>query len=384
MHVLASATYGGGTAKLLAVARAVTSAGDELVVESSDPVTREEYEKMGGRVCSAASLPVKISPLRDAVYLLALVRLVKRERPDILHLMGSKVRFLGQIAGWLAGVPAVVDEVANYYFHYLPPGPRRRLFVWLERFASRFGHLHIFVEKENMESAFCEKIVARKRSVLLPSGIDINFFDHPVDRSSLRAREGLGDGDFVVGYVGRLSETKAPDLLLEAYPMVRVGLPEARFIFVGDGPMASHLKERIAEICEADKIKVLGFRKEIPGLLSIMDVFAFPSIWEGLPMVLLEAMAARLPVVATDIKGVRALINHGGTGLLVPPKDPAAMAQAILHLAHHRQDALRMGREARRLVERRYTEEKMVRRTLRIYRALLKRRLREKGWPEPS
>jgi glycosyltransferase involved in cell wall biosynthesis len=169
-----------------------------------------------------------------------------------------------------------------------------------------------------------------RTAVLAYNALNVSRFANVrVDRVEKRRSLGIPEGSHVVGSVGRLTTQKAYDIFLEAAVEIRTQLPDVHFLIVGDGPLADDLKAQASRLSLTPYVTFAGSRSDVEELLQIMDLFVNSSRWEGLPTVMLESMAARIPVVATDVSGNRELVKDGENGRLVPPNHPAALAQAI-------------------------------------------------------
>jgi glycosyltransferase involved in cell wall biosynthesis len=204
---------------------------------------------------------------------------------------------------------------------------------------------------------------ARREAVrVIANGVDVQRF---------RPGAGRVNGTFRVACVGRLIFNKGPQYLLEAAPEVLQGHPEAAFVFVGDGPLRPHLEERARQLGVGHRVTFLGTRPDVPAILQTCDVLVRPSLLEGMPLTVLEAMACGLPVVATPVSGTAELVRHGENGLLVRPADPASLARAILRLMENEPLREAQGRKARRLVEDGYSWDAVAEKTLAVYRELL-------------
>ncbi|MBW1613078.1 MAG: glycosyltransferase [Deltaproteobacteria bacterium] len=165
---------------------------------------------------------------------------------------------------------------------------------------------------------------------------------------------------------------KGFEYLVETLPDVLREYPDARFLIVGEGPLRDKLKVKSEELSVEDKVVFTGFRSDIKEILSAVDLLVVPSLLEGFPMVTLEAMAMAKPIVATNIDGITEQITDGVTGILVPPKDPSALAKAIIRALTNKELARSMGLSAREKVELEFSVEKMVAETERVYLSLLK------------
>ncbi len=171
----------------------------------------------------------------------------------------------------------------------------------------------------------------------------------------------------MVGNVARLAEQKGQRTLLAAVPSVLDRHPETRFAIAGDGELRQELKQLSEQY--GDHVVMLGNRSDVPDLLASFDVFAYPSRFEGLCLAVIEAQAAGVPVVATPVGGIRETVQDGETGLLVPPDDPQALADAIVRLLDDREEAASMAARAREQAQQ-FSEERMVERTLALYDAM--------------
>ncbi|MBI3770080.1 MAG: glycosyltransferase [Deltaproteobacteria bacterium] len=213
---------------------------------------------------------------------------------------------------------------------------------------------------------------AAARTEVIPSGVDTELFrPHPEIRAEARARLGLSAADRVVGTVGRLETRKGTAVLLEAAArLLKKGLPDLQVLVVGDGPLRDELPALAARLGIIDHVTMLGDRSDVPQVLAALDVFVLPSRTEGMSNALLEAMATALPVVATAVGGNPEVVSAEMTGVLVPPDDVMAMADAVMRLATSPILAAQLGAAARRTVEERYGARAMVRRLEAVYAAV--------------
>jgi len=203
-------------------------------------------------------------------------------------------------------------------------------------------------------------------------GVDLQVF-RPGSRPELR-REWFGRDDVLVfGTVARLTVQKGHTYLLDAIPQILNHLPQARFVFVGDGPLRESLQNKANHLGVASAVKFLGSRSDVPELLHGFDVFVLPSLWEGLPNVVLEAMATGLPVVATAVEGTVEAVVNGETGILVPAKKPEPLAEAIVRMGKNEKLRAQMGNASRKRVEQHFSLEGQVRAFEALYEELAAR-----------
>lgn len=339
---------------------------------------------------AAVPMSRRITPWRDLVSLARLVRLMRRRRFTIVHTHNPKPGLLAQFAARLAGVPVVVNTLHGFYFHDRMRPLVRRFFVALERLAARCSDVILSQNEEDVRTAL-ELGIARPGQIRhLGNGIDVRRFDPArltlETRHRTRAALGIAADAPVVGFVGRLVAEKGVPELLDAARLVRDRFPEVRFLLVGgtDAEKADRLTSAVArEKGVADACVFAGVRQDMPELYQAMDVFVLPSHREGFPRAPLEASAMRVPCVVTDVRGCRQAVAHERNGLLVPPGDVPALAQAILSLLTDPLHAYRLGEEGRRRAVQQFDERRVFARVLAEYERLL----REKGladWIPPA
>ncbi len=206
---------------------------------------------------------------------------------------------------------------------------------------------------------------------VIPNGIDVSRFDAPVDRVQVRSRLGIPADARVAGIVARLTPAKAHEVLLEAFDRLAIERDDAWLVVVGDGECRDAVREHAERLRSRERVVLAGERRDVPSVLAAMDVFVLSSRTEGLAVTLLEAMAARLPVVATRVGGNAEVVVDGETGRLVPPGDPPALARAIAEVLDDAPRARAMGEAGRRRVEARFSVAAMVERYETIYASLV-------------
>ncbi|MEQ1832362.1 MAG: glycosyltransferase family 4 protein [Candidatus Eisenbacteria bacterium] len=286
----------------------------------------------------------RLSPWSDIVATYRLWRIMRGGRFDVVHTHTSKAGVVGRVAAWFAGVPVVVHTAHGWGFTPLQPRPLYWLYVWLERVCSSVSDIVVAVASTNRDDALALGIGRPEQYRLIRSGIELGCFrDVPISRTEVRRSLGLPDDAFVVGSVGRLGDQKAPLDLLHAFAPVAAAHPEARLVFVGDGPLRGQLEAAIAAEGLTGRVLLTGLRRDVPELLRAFDVFALASRWEGLPRVFPQAMAAGLPIVATRVDGAPDAVIQGVNGWLVPVGDLVAMSARLSELAADPVLARRMG-----------------------------------------
>jgi len=287
---------------------------------------------------------------------------LRAERPAVFHahLSWPLACKYGVLAAWLARVPAIVATAQLYIdFYQVPTGQRdQRLLMSAMRRV-------IAVSDEVRERYRLTLNVPAEKLVVVRNGIPIPPV-RPRD-PALRAELLRGRPDFVVLTPARFHEQKGHAYLLEAAALV----PDATFVLAGEGELRPAMEQRARDLGVMDRCVFLGQRPDVPELLAAADLFVLPSLFEGLPLSVLEAMAAERPVVATAIGGTDEAVVDGVTGVLVPPRDPAALAAAIHRLRSDPALSSRLARAARARVEAEFSAEAMARGIMQVYDALV-------------
>jgi len=304
----------------------------------------------------------------------ALVRFFRRHRPDLVHfnLHHPFACRYAILAAALAGVPA---RIATNHLPTLPP----TAYTWKGRLALRLAyrcvHRMLVDSETNRRRALAQYPIAPEKLSVVPHGVRLEDFPVEGTRTSVAEEFGLNIRAPIIGTVGRLSSQKATEDVIEAAVSVRRRFPEAQFLIVGDGERRAAL-ERLVEargLCAS--VRFTGYREDVPRLLAAMDVFVLSSLYEGMPFSVLEAMAAARPVVATRVDGVPEVVVEGETGLLVPPRAPEQLAEAIAVLLAHPERAREMGRRGRERVRRHFSRERMVEAITNLYRAMIAQKI---------
>jgi glycosyltransferase involved in cell wall biosynthesis len=287
------------------------------------------------------------APRRDLATALRLYRLFERERPVIVHTHSSKAGIVGRLAARWARVPVVVHTVHGWGFHPRTPPLRRAVYVGLERLTARWTARLVVVSERDRDKGLREGIGTLAQYVLIRSGIDLApYRDAGRHRAAVRESLGIPPAACVVGAVTRLSPQKDPLTLVRAAADVLRRRPDAHLILVGDGPLRGEIERLAASLGVLGRVRLTGIRRDVAALMGAFDVFLLTSLWEGLPRVIPQAMAAGVPIVATAVDGIGEVVEDGVTGLLAPPGVPERLAERVLELVTTPERGRALAREA--------------------------------------
>lgn len=319
----------------------------------------------------------EISLLKDARAFFRLRKLMRDGAYDVVHTHSSKAGILGRWAAKAAGVPVIIHTVHGWGHHERQHPLVRWFYVTLEKLTLPITDKLIVVSGLNIDKGLADGIGTRDDYVVIRSGIEMDRFGNPQrSRDEMRSELGIPHGALVIGTVTRLSPQKAPlDFVEMAQKIASASKIAAQnsdtyFVMVGDGPLRGEVEAAIAAAGLSEQFVLTGLRRDVPELLTVFDVFALTSLWEGLPRVLPQAMSTVLPVVATTSDGNAEIVSEGKNGFLVPPGDTTQIAELVLSLLNDPGKRRQMG-EAGREIAKEYDVRHMVSQIDALYRELM-------------
>jgi glycosyltransferase involved in cell wall biosynthesis len=318
----------------------------------------------------------EISPLRDLMATIKLARLIRRERPDILHTHTAKAGTVGRVAALLAGRKAPPIVVHTFHGHVLRGyfGPLRSWFFRvLERWLAKRTTALIAVSPQVRDDLVALGIATSERFVVIRLGIELGERVAGNDNGRLESRHYLGiePDRFAVGWIGRMTAVKRTDDVLVAFKRLRDGGVDAVLCMVGDGPDREQLESRAHDLGIVRDTLFLGYQEEVAPFYAAFDALVLPSSNEGTPVSAIEALAAGRPVVATRVGGVPDVVDEGADGFLVEPGATDELADRLAQLARDPALRERMGQAGRERVLPRYAVDRLVGDVDRLYRSLL-------------
>lgn len=314
----------------------------------------------------------EISLLDDLKALFKLYRLIRKEKPDIVHTHTAKAGTLGRAAACLARVPIIVHTFHGHVFHSYFSPLKTKIFILIEKALAGVSRKIITVSQKQREEILGYGIGDPNKVVSIPLGLELDrFLDLKSIKGSLRKELGLFGQEALIGIIARLVPVKDHSCFLSAAEIITRKHPEARFLVVGDGELRGRLESQTKELGLEDQVIFLGFRPDLDRIYADLDIVVLSSLNEGLPVAVIEAMAAGLPVVSTRVGGVVDLIEDGVTGRLVPPEDPEALALGILELLTDPERRNKIGRIGREKVYPSLSAERLVKDMENLYEDLM-------------
>ncbi|MBL0744241.1 glycosyltransferase family 4 protein [Chryseolinea lacunae] len=254
----------------------------------------------------------------------------QQEQPDVVHAHGTRAMSNVFTSARALKIP-LIYTIHGWSFHDNQKPLVQRVRVWSEGFLARRADVNISVSHSNQQTG--KDKIKDFESVVVKNGVDFAKFSRNTSAEDLRAQLNIPAGNVVIGFIARFTYQKSPVLMLEAFAALAKDQPNLTLLMVGDGELMPEVKASIQTLGIADKVVLTGFRKDVPALLHVIDIFCLPSLWEGLPLGLLEAMAMQKAVVATAVDGSKEIIVHGENGLLTTPGNRDELQHALARAA---------------------------------------------------
>lgn len=306
----------------------------------------------------------RISPLNDLIVFFALARYMRKHRISIVHTHSSKAGIVGRWAAKFAKVPIIIHTVHGWSFHEYMSRPLKALYVFLEQCTAWVTTRFIVVSSQDKQKGLEHHIGIEQQYELIRYGIEINEF---YKKSSFAEKKDKQ----VVGMIACLKPQKNPLDFIQAAEMIAKTNKAVEFICVGDGGLRQKIEKEIERKGLGAQVSLLGWRTDISDLIAQMDIVVLCSLWEGLPIALLEAMAAAKPIVAYNTDGVREVVQHNKNGYLIEPGDAMGFATKIQELLADKQLAKAMGQIGYNLlIDSDFNAEQMIAKIENLYETL--------------
>ncbi|GAB6180451.1 glycosyltransferase [Desulfotomaculum defluvii] len=311
----------------------------------------------------------EISPSKDYATIHTLVKYLHQSRTTILHTHSSKAALVGRIAGIIARTPVIIFTAHNSIFYEEWPWWKKKIYAMIEKILARFTDRIITVSDALKKELMEKEEISSGRLTTIYNGIEIEKFDIDYNNEEIRKNLNIPVSGMVIGTIARLAPQKGISYLLKAASHLKEY--NVTLLIVGDGPLRQELEKEVLSLGLGDRVVFAGMRENIAQVLAALDIFVLPSVTEGLPLTILEAMAAAKPIVATRVGGVPEAILDGRSGIVVPPKDPEALAVALAGLLGEKDRLVPMGKCGQKHVNEKFSITFMVEKTMDLYKQLL-------------
>jgi glycosyltransferase involved in cell wall biosynthesis len=366
LYLITQSEWGGAQKYVFDLARNFRDEFEVVVAFGGKGRLKKLLDKEEIQNITLSNLVREINPWKDFRAFWEICRLIKKEKPDIVHTNSSKAEILGNLSAALARVPKIVHTAHGFVFNEPMRFWKKRFYIFLERWANKFTSAIICVSDYDRAKALLHRIAPAKKLITIHNGIDAEKF------YSEKKEPPIESGKFIITTIANFYPTKGLPYLIEAAGLLSPQFNDLEFWILGDGKERPFL-EKLIRHHALKNVKLWGSKDEKGAYLKNSeyleksDLFVLPSVKEGFPYTILEAMAAGLPIVATRVGGVPEAITDGENGFLLPPADSYALARKISDLRESYAERSKMSRNNREKVRKLFSLETMLQKTKEVY-----------------
>jgi len=357
LFIVTKLELGGAQIQLFELIRSLAENKDFrlFLFTAQDGFLLDDFGKINGlTIRKSKSLERAINPWKDLKTIIEIFSFIKKNKIKIVHTHSSKAGILGRTAAKLAGAKCIIHTVHGWPFHQHQPRALRNLYLYLERKAASFSDKLVVVSRYDRERGLSHSVGKVDQYHLIRYGIDYSFFNQQSQIRQVKAEFGLGDEGLLVANISCFKPQKSVMDFVRAADLVLKKLSGVKFVLIGDGVLRGQIEKLILELGLQERIILTGWRRDVPRILSATDCLVLTSLWEGLPISVLEALASSCPVVATDTGGIKEVIKDGKNGFLVPQKNPLALAEKIISLLQDSVLRKSMGSDSRKFLKKEF------------------------------
>lgn len=378
LHIISRIQKGGGAEKntLMTIEGLLNNGYDVTLLVGNDSNVDYAEKSISCPIVKEPYLIRAINPFSDFMAFVKIYKFIKAGDFDIVHTHLAKAGVLGRLAAYLAGTPIIIHGLHGITFHKGLNFFSRNIYLFFEKIAGKFTDAFISVG-EDLKKIYIEARIGNpKNYFVVYSGVDLNRF-YNVDnlskkeKNNLRTDFGLSEEDVVIGMIATLEYRKGHKYAIEVAKRLVVNNPNVKFIFVGDGNLKNDLMIDVKKNGLDKNIIFTGYLNEVERVFAVCDIILLTSLWEGLPQVLVQAVAASRPIISFDVEGVREIVVDGKNGIIVPIKNVDCLVDKIKYLISNPEKAILMGKEGRALIGDRWKIERMIEQTVSIYEKLI-------------
>jgi glycosyltransferase involved in cell wall biosynthesis len=352
---------GGVQVFLLGFAQYLKKMGHEVtILAGSGSWLSEQAKTQGIDFIRLNHMRRDISPFQDILAIQELNQLFRQHNFDAVHLNSTKMGVLGSIAGHIAKVNRVVYRIGGWVFLENLPQWKRQIYIYAERFTARFKDVIICVNPSDELEAAKHAIKPKNKVITIPNGIDFARFEsNLLSKNEARTKLDLKQEGIIIGSISNFYAPKNIPAYIDTIRDVIDQNPSLHFVLIGDGPERKIIEQKITDLNLTDSITLVGEQNNASSLLRAFDIFTLPSTKEGMSWSLLEAMAASLPCIATDVGAAKWMLGDTA-GIIVPPSNTQALSKAILELVNNESKRNQLGQNAKEAVQNRFPLEKTL------------------------
>jgi len=378
LHIVGDSKFGGGSVVVLRLAQKAQEFGWHVDVLTTDITFKKVLKENNIGVIDLDVIWRDINPLKDLWGVYRLYKFLKNSDYTIVHTHTSKGGFIGRLSAYMAKIPIIIHTVHGFAFHEQSSWFEIKLISSLEKLASNWCDKIVTVSEFHRKWALELGIGNEEKVVAIPNGISEERVKPTKPKNEIQKELNI-EGKRVLLFTGRLAPQKGVEYLLKAIPFLISKVNEPFVVLVvGDGPLRSYLEDLRKKFEIELYVKFLGFRNDIGDLLNVSDIVVLPSLWEGLSIALLEAMAAGKPIVTTTIGSNLEVVRDGESAILVPPKNPELLASAIIKLIENPELANKLATNAKYRYGKYYTENQMLEKYMNLYLCLYDAKVKKK------
>jgi glycosyltransferase involved in cell wall biosynthesis len=372
VHIITMLEMGGAQGNtLFTVANLDRSRFEVGLITGPGGILDDEARKIADLDLKFVSTLVRpVQPFKDLAALVEITKILKKAKPDIVHTHSSKAGIIGRLAARIAGVPKVIHSIHGFGFNPYQKFLVRWLYIYLEKLMAGCSDVLIAVAEENIKAGVRLRIGSRQLYRLIRSGVDIQKIKKAAsstDVNALRQELRLSPETRVVLSVGPFKPQKDPIAFVECAAKVVNHVPHVKFLWSGDGELRREVEDRVRELQLENVVQLLGWRKDIPALLRLCDVFILTSLWEGLPRAGVEALIVGKPVVAFDVDGVSEIVRNETNGFVLSPGSDEEFARKLIQLLSDQNLHDRFSEGAVRTIDSSFDIHDMVRQQEELY-----------------
>lgn len=374
LHVITTLELGGAQKQALSLLSNLDCAQyNKHLISAPQGLLMQEAQALNDvSLCLLPTLRRRISLLNDIKSFLFIIKYVKQHNIHIVHTHSSKAGIIGRWGGCIGGAKAVIHTIHGWSFNDYMRLPLKRLYIFLEKITAGITTAFIAVSKNDINKGLHYKIGRQNQYNLIHYGISGNVNISPEQKARTKQALGIDSGKVCVGMIACLKPQKNPLDFVKLAANICHKYPDAVFLSAGDGILRNAMQEFIKEKKLEDKVKLCGWRKDIENIIAVCEIIVLTSLWEGMPIALLEAMAFSRPVVAYASDGVKEMIIDGENGYLIRPKDLQGLSEKVTFLLTDRGTAEKIGAGAKEFFKQeKFRPQYMLKKTEKLYEVCL-------------